>query len=205
MCSREAAEESTEQERHGANAPIDTIGGVICSGLKGPVTPRDRCGNRYLVNFVDHRSNYCRVFLARTKDAAAEKFKLCLNFFEKQFSYRIHVLRTDGGGEYRVLDPFCGDAGVRRQISEASNQASNGKAERMYRTILNMARCMLFESGLPLKFGGALFNTLPTCSTGAQPVQTSSGSPHLRFSQVTRRVLEKLWHSDRRVLCAGTL
>ncbi|KAJ8574562.1 hypothetical protein ON010_g4652 [Phytophthora cinnamomi] len=136
----------------GANAPIDTIGGVICSDLQGPVTSRYRCGNRYMINFVDHRSNYCRVFLARTKDIAAEKFTIFLNFFEKKVNYRIHVLRTDGGGEYRVLDPFYGDAGVRRQISEASNQASNGKAERMHRTILNMARCMVFESKLPLKF-----------------------------------------------------
>ena len=39
-------------------------------------------------------------------------------------------------------------------MSEASNQASNGKAERMHRTILNMARCMLFASGLPLFFWG---------------------------------------------------
>ncbi|OWZ02249.1 hypothetical protein PHMEG_00026224 [Phytophthora megakarya] len=114
---------------------------------------QDRCGNRYMVNFVDHRSNYCRVFLARMKDAAAEKFKLFLNSFEKQFNCRIHVLRTDGGGEYLVLDPFCGDAGVRRQISEASNQASNGKAERMHRTILNIARSPTsanFERQAPL-------------------------------------------------------
>nr|CCA24799.1 hypothetical protein PITG_16835 [Albugo laibachii Nc14] len=46
----------------GKNSPIDVIGGVICSDLKGPMTPRDRLGNRYLVNFIDHRSNYCRVF-----------------------------------------------------------------------------------------------------------------------------------------------
>ncbi|KAJ8575943.1 hypothetical protein ON010_g3269 [Phytophthora cinnamomi] len=72
-------------------------------------------------------------------------------FFEKKLNYRIHVLRTDGGGEYRVLDPFYGDAGVRRQISEASNQASNGKAERMHRAILNMLRCMVFESSVERK------------------------------------------------------
>ena len=46
----------------GTNSPIDVIGGVICSDLKGPMTPRDRLGNRYLVNFIDHRSNYCRLF-----------------------------------------------------------------------------------------------------------------------------------------------
>lgn len=51
----------------GENAPTERVGGVICSDLKGPLTPRDRHGNHYLVNFIDHRSNYCRVFAAKTR------------------------------------------------------------------------------------------------------------------------------------------
>lgn len=39
-----------------------------------------------------------------------------------------------------------------RQVSEGNNQASNGKAERMHRTVLNMARCVIFASGTPLYF-----------------------------------------------------
>jgi hypothetical protein len=110
----------------GANSPIDVIGGVICSDLKGPVTPRDRLGNGYMVNFIDHRSSYCRIFLAKTKDVAALKFKHILAFFERQFNCRIHVLRTDGGGDYEPLDLFCEQTGIARQISEHINQASNG-------------------------------------------------------------------------------
>ena len=64
----------------GRNTPIDVIGGVICSDLKGPMTPRDRLGNRYMVNFIDHRTNYCRVFLAKSKDVAAQKFKHFMAF-----------------------------------------------------------------------------------------------------------------------------
>ena len=138
----------------GLNSPIDVIGGVVCSDLKGPMTPRDRLGNRYLINFIDHRSNYCRVFLAKTKDAAAMHFKNFLVVFERKFNCRIHVLRTDGGGEYKPLDVFCKEVGVSRQVSERDNQASNGKAERMHRTIMNMVRSMVFASGLPLTFWG---------------------------------------------------
>lgn len=138
----------------GASSPIDRVGGVICSDLKGPMTPRDRLNNRYMVNFVDHYSNDCRVFLAPTKDKAAKKFEHFLAFFEKRFNCRIHVLRTDSGGEYENVDLFCKKTGVARQRSEARNQSSNGKAERMHRTIMNMARCMIFASGPPLKFWG---------------------------------------------------
>uniref|UniRef100_A0AAV1U906 GAG-pre-integrase domain-containing protein n=1 Tax=Peronospora matthiolae TaxID=2874970 RepID=A0AAV1U906_9STRA len=59
---------SQSQKDTGVNALIDRIGGVICSDLKGPMMPKDRHGNRFLVNFIDHKSNYCRVFLAPTKD-----------------------------------------------------------------------------------------------------------------------------------------
>ncbi|KAG3098958.1 hypothetical protein PI124_g9109 [Phytophthora idaei] len=138
----------------GGNSPIGVIGGVICSGLKGPMTPRDILGNRHMVNFVDHRTNYCRVFLAKTKDVAALKFKHFMAFFERQFNCRIHVRRTDGGGEYKTLDLFCKDTEIARQVSDPRNQASNGKAERMHRTIMNMVRSMAFACGLPLSFWG---------------------------------------------------
>ena len=33
----------------GKNAPIDVIGEVICSNLKGPMTTRDRLGNQCII------------------------------------------------------------------------------------------------------------------------------------------------------------
>ncbi|POM61282.1 Rve domain containing hypothetical protein [Phytophthora palmivora] len=138
----------------GAHAPINKIRGVIGSDIKGPMTSLDRRGNRYMINFVDYSTNYVRVFVAKNKVTATKMFEHFLVYFEKRFNCRIHVLRTDGGKEYVNVDPFCKSTGVRRQISEAGNQASNGKAERMHRTVLNMARCMLFASGLPLHFWG---------------------------------------------------
>jgi hypothetical protein len=142
------------QKDSGTNAPTDRIGGVICSDLKGPITPVDRLKNRYVVNFIDYKTNYCRVFLAKTKDVAARQFEAFLAFFERRYDCRIQVLRTDGGGEYANVDLFCQQTGVARQTTEANSPASNGKAERMNRTIFNMARCMILNSGLPTSFWG---------------------------------------------------
>ncbi|GMF44281.1 unnamed protein product [Phytophthora fragariaefolia] len=108
----------------GAHAPVYRVGGVICSDLKGPITARDRRGNRYLVSLVDHNTNYCRIFLAKTKDQAAKYFEDFLIYFEKRFECK----------------------------SEAKKLAANGKAERMHRTVMNMVRCMLLASELPLSF-----------------------------------------------------
>ena len=52
---------------------------------------------------------------------------------------------------------------------EAKNQAGDGEAERMHRPRMNMVRCMLFSSALPLKFWGLaaqyavyVLNRMPT-------------------------------------------
>ncbi|GMG15399.1 unnamed protein product [Phytophthora fragariaefolia] len=54
----------------GANVPIDKIGGVIGSDIKGPMGPKDRIGNRYLINVIDYSTNYVRVFLAKKQGAS---------------------------------------------------------------------------------------------------------------------------------------
>lgn len=41
----------------GVNALIDRVGGVICHDIKGHIAPINRCGNIYLINFVDHNTD----------------------------------------------------------------------------------------------------------------------------------------------------
>ena len=105
-----------------------------------------------MVNFIDHRSSYCRVFLAKSKDAAALKFKIFMASFEREFNCKIHVLRTDEGGEYKTLDIFCSSEVILHQVSEARNQAITGKAKRMHITIMNLVRSVILASNLPLSF-----------------------------------------------------
>uniref|UniRef100_A0AAV1TEA7 Integrase catalytic domain-containing protein n=1 Tax=Peronospora matthiolae TaxID=2874970 RepID=A0AAV1TEA7_9STRA len=100
------------QQDSSENAPMDRIGGVICLSLKGLMAPQDSLKNRDLFNFVDSKNNYYRIFLARTKDSAAKHFEALLARFEKRFDCRIHVLRTDGGGEYANVYLFCKRTGV---------------------------------------------------------------------------------------------
>nr|BAP68978.1 RxLR effector candidate protein [Hyaloperonospora arabidopsidis Emoy2] len=68
VCPRKATKNRQPQKDSGDHSPIDRIGGVVCSDLKGQMTPRDRLGNRYMINFVDYESNYVKIFLAETKD-----------------------------------------------------------------------------------------------------------------------------------------
>lgn len=54
----------------------------------------------------------------------------------------------------RTLICFGRKTGVAQKTTEAGNQAGNCKAERMHRTVVNMVRCMIFSSDLPLSFWG---------------------------------------------------
>lgn len=176
------------KEDSGASAAIEVVGAVLNTDLKGPITPRDRRGNRFMVNFIEHRSNYCRAFVAKTKDQAARMFEEFLLQFEKEFNVRVHVLRSDGGGEYMNIDLFCRTQGIKRQITERDNQAANGKAERMHRTIMNIVHCMLFGSKLPLTFWGDaveyaayVLNRMPTRANKDRksPLEVLTGKPPL--------------------------
>jgi hypothetical protein len=114
------------KKESGEHSPIDRVGGVICSDSKGPNTPVDGEKNRYLVNLVDHKTNYCRIFLAKTKHEAARKFLNFVDHFECRFDCRVQVLRTDGEDEYANIDLFCERNGIARQRTKADNPASNG-------------------------------------------------------------------------------
>ena len=70
-------------------------------------------------------------------------------FFENQIDSSIHVLRIDPGGEYNFFELFCKEQGVARQRSDALDQASNDKADRIHRTIMDMARCIIYSCILP--------------------------------------------------------
>ena len=164
----------------------------------------DKRKNRYMINFIDHKSNYVRVFVAKSKDEAARKFQHFMVFFEILFNVRVHMLRTDGGVEYRNLDLFCQQTGIGRQITERNTSASNRKAEIIHRTVMNTVRCMLFGCGLPLGFWGYaaeyvayVLNRMPTRANLGRK------SP-MSCSQRIQRVSRKWWCSVRLARCTRT-
>lgn len=71
------------------------------------------------------------------------------------------ILRTDNGLEYHRKDfnSILNDQGIQRQYTTAHTPQQNGVAERANRTIFDMARCLLIQSGLPVSFRAEAVNT----------------------------------------------
>lgn len=80
------------------------------------------------------------------------------------------ILRTDDGGEYRIVGRYvCKSTRVIKQISK------DNKAKRMHRTVLNMSRCMIFLSGLPLHFWGDVVQCTAYVLNRALPLEILTG------------------------------
>jgi transposase InsO family protein len=86
-----------------------------------------------------------------------EVFNIFKNFkclVEKQSGCFIKVLRSDRGKEYtsNQFYKFCEDEGVERQLTVSYTPQQNGVSKRKNQTVMEMAKSMLHEKGLPKSF-----------------------------------------------------
>ncbi|KAI1003372.1 hypothetical protein K3495_g4835 [Podosphaera aphanis] len=82
-------------------------------------------------------------------------FKIYKEKKERQTGKRIKALRFDGGSEYKTIN----FDGITQQVSAPYTQHQNGISERLNRSLVTMARCMLFHARLPLRFWDAAILT----------------------------------------------
>lgn len=73
---------------------------------------------------------------------------------KNQFGRFPRAIRTDGGGEYSStsLKKYLAECGIVFQQTAPYLPQQNGKAERKNRYEVEMARCLLLESGLSKKY-----------------------------------------------------
>ncbi|GAU33536.1 hypothetical protein TSUD_143290 [Trifolium subterraneum] len=99
--------------------------------------------------------------LSTAKSEAFEVFKRFKTLVEKQSDKSIKVLITDGGGEYtsKEFENYCKDQGIIHEVTTPYTPQHNGLAERRNRSILDMARSMVKQKGLPHRFWGEAVST----------------------------------------------
>lgn len=86
------------------------------------------------------------VYFLTLKSDALEMFKKFKTFVEKQSSCVIKTLRTDNGGEFfsSDFDSSCEELGIYKQLTTLYTPDQN-IAERKNRTVVDMARSMLYS------------------------------------------------------------
>lgn len=134
---------------------------VIHSDLAGPMETTSIGGSKYFLTFQDDYSRMSFVYFLKTKDETFEKFKEFQCLTEKQLDRKVKILRTDNGGEYinAEFEKYLKKQGIIHQTTNPYTPEQNGLSERLNRTIIEKARCLLYEANLEKKFWAEAVNT----------------------------------------------
>ena len=121
----------------------DVMGSFIVESLSG---------FRFCIVFADQYTKFVFVDLLKAKSealASLKKFVLSVGMPKK--------LRQDNAKEFisEQFKTYCLDAGILQEKTTPETPQQNGLAERCNRTLLEMARCLVIDSGLPKMMWGA--------------------------------------------------
>ncbi|CAL2254986.1 unnamed protein product [Prunus armeniaca] len=133
-----------------AKALLELVHTDVC----GPMRTPSLDNNRYFILFINDYTRMTWVYFLRERSEVFNIFKKFKTHVEKQSGHYIKALRSDRGKEYtsKEFNKFCEDEGVEHQLTVGYAPEQNGVSERKNRTIMEMARSMIFEKGLPNTF-----------------------------------------------------
>lgn len=143
-----------------ANAVLDLVhSDVVCQ-----IRPDSIGGARNFVTFTDDFSRYTDVVPIKKKSEVFEQFKNFQRRVELFQGKKIKALQTDGGGEYcnNDLENYLKERGIQHRVSAPYTPQQNGRSERVNQTLMNIVRCLLIQSGMPVKFWAEALNTACT-------------------------------------------
>ncbi|KAD7477744.1 hypothetical protein E3N88_00880 [Mikania micrantha] len=129
--------------------------------LFGPVKVMSMAKKKYCLVIVDDYSRFVWTFFLHSKGEVAKSIINFVLYVEKQYSIPVKFVRSDNGTEFRnhILDDFYLSKGIKRQYRIPRTPEQNGVVERKNRTLIEAARTMLADSGLPLTFWAEAVNT----------------------------------------------
>ncbi|XP_028806347.1 uncharacterized protein LOC114761183 [Neltuma alba] len=150
---------------------------------------------RYFLTIVDDYTRCTWTFLLVNKSDTVYHLKNFLAYVHTQFTSTVKKIRSDNGLEFvnAELQHYLQSKGIIHETSCPYTPQQNGVVERKHRHLLDVARSLLFQSGIPLKFWGEaiktatfLINRTPSSTLGHKtPFELLYGyPPDLSFLRV---------------------
>ena len=142
---------------HRASEVLEIIHSDVC----GPMNVDSYGNSRYFVTFIDDYSRYTSAYFLNRRSEVLGKFKEFVNIMSNLTGKKVKILRSDNGGEYlsEEFTEYLKEQGISHQLTVPYNPAQNGVAERMNRTVVESARCLIYHANMPLKFWAEAINT----------------------------------------------
>ncbi|KAE8969014.1 hypothetical protein PR001_g27622 [Phytophthora rubi] len=156
---------------------------IVHSDVMGPMKPQSQGGARFVVTFVDDYSRYVHAYLIKAKSEVFARFKEYKALVEAQTGRRIRCVRSDNGGEYvnKQFGDYFAAHGIVHQTSTPYTPQQNGLAERMNRTLVEMARSMLYHRGMAREWWGEALHTAVYVTNRVPNTARPQSTPHEVF------------------------
>lgn len=153
-----ASFDKVPSERTKAQKPLDRVH----ADLTGPMQEESLGGAKYLLIIVDEFSRKTFGFCLRQKGDAASKIMEWSRAVAVLHGRPITEFHTDGGGEFLSTEllNFFKSVGTVSTITPPHTPQHNAIAERMMRTIVEPARCVLYHAGASLSLWGEAMLTV---------------------------------------------
>jgi hypothetical protein len=153
----------------------------------GPASTQSAGGAKYFMLCIDGATSYRKVYFlsSKTAEVTLKIFKEFHVESERQTGRKLKRVRLDMGREWcnTLWDRYAKEQGVILDFATPYAHQQNGRAERSMRTLLDMARSMLADAGLPQKYWA---DAVQTAAYIRNLVPTSNSPAHVpaeRWSQ----------------------
>lgn len=104
------------------------------------------------MTIVDDFSRAVWLYLLPDKVQVSARLREFVAFVKRQFERDIKILRSDNGTEFMCLTKYFRENGISHETSCVGTPQQNGRVERKHHHILNVARALRFQAGLPIEF-----------------------------------------------------
>jgi hypothetical protein len=111
-------------------------------------------GAQYFFTITDEFTRKKWMFIVPRRALFPWEFMKFKAYVKLQTRHKIKAIRLDGARENHTLRDMLAQVGVAVEYTTAYTPSQNGVAERLNRTLVAMAKAMLFTSGLPQMFWG---------------------------------------------------
>ena len=120
----------------------------VHTDLAGPIEPASKEGFRYAISFTDDCSGVVFVYFLKSKNGAAAALE---QFLADSAPYGdVKRLRSDNGSEFTAAEfkNILIKNKIKHETSAPYSPHQNGTAERNWRTLFEMGRCLLLQANL---------------------------------------------------------
>jgi len=107
--------------------------------------------HKYFLTIVDDFSRHTWVHLMKNKSETRDLLQSFIVHVKNQFCKNVKIIRTDNGKEFYWKE-FYEKHGIIHQTSCNETPQQNSIVERKHQHILNITRCLIFQSRLPKAF-----------------------------------------------------